>query len=129
MQRHSLAEFLGVDLAGCDSEAKSDVVRRTPEQKSGAGRWLYGTAHMAGELVHRLVVGRVGGMPKRLGRELPGLIKPPRTFRADRAAICAVAPLDCDYLVIGTGWIDRNHSRSLLRHGGDLYTIDRVVSR
>jgi hypothetical protein len=32
-------------------------------------------------------------------------------------------------LVIGTGWIDRNHIRSLLRHGGDLYTIDRVVSR
>src|SRR5260370_28285166 len=104
MQRHSRAEFLGVDLAGCDSEAKSDVVRRTPEQKSGAGRWLYGTAHMAGELVHRLVIGRFGGMPKRLGRALPGLIKPPRTFLSDRATICALAPLDFDYLVIVTGF-------------------------
>ena len=129
MERHRLPEFVGVDLACCDSEAESDVVRRTPEQKPGAGRWLYGTAHVAGELVHRLVVGRVGGMPKRLGWKLPGLINPPRTFFADHAAICAVAALDCDDLVIGTGWVNRNYISSLLRHGGGFYTVHRGIAR
>jgi hypothetical protein len=115
--RHSLAEFLGVDLACCESEAEADVMRRAPKQKPGAGRWLFGAAHVAGELVHGLVIGRICGMPERLGRKLPDLVNPPRTFCAYRAPIGVVAALDCDDLMIGTGWVDRNYMSPLLRHG------------
>jgi hypothetical protein len=92
-----------------------------PEQKPGAGRRLFGAAHVASEMVHRLVIGRIRGMPECLGRKLPGLVKPPRTFCAYCAPIGAVAPLDCDDLVIGTGWVDRNYMSPRLSHGGGLY--------
>jgi len=61
---------------------------------------------------------RNAGTPR---KKLPGLVKPPRTFCAYCAPIGAVAPLDCDDLVIGTGWVDRNYMSPRLSHGGGLY--------
>jgi hypothetical protein len=62
VQRHGLAEFIS-RLARYHDGSETDVVGRTTKQESSAGRWLFGAAHVVCELVHRLVVGRIGGMP------------------------------------------------------------------
>ena len=58
----SRSSFL--DLACYHDGSETDAVGRTTKQKSGAGRWVFGAAHVVCGLVHRLVVGRIGGMPK-----------------------------------------------------------------
>jgi len=86
---------------------------KNPAQVAGFAEPLM----LAGELVHRLVMGRIGGMSERLRRKLPGLIKPPRALGAYRTAIGAVTALDRHDLVIRTGGVDSGHLSPLPHNG------------
>ena len=83
------------------TEAESDVVGRTTEQEARTRRGFLGTAHMASELVHRLIIGRIRGMPERLGRKLTRLIDPPWALRTYGPTICTCSAFNCDVLVLG----------------------------
>ena len=108
MQRHHLAEFIGVDLARYRGETETDVVGRTAKQEPGARRDFRSRSRgmRTGASTGRRPYWRITNAP--VGK-LSGLIEPPWSLGAYQAAICATAILDRDDLMSGDPPVVRIH--------------------